>query len=408
MCLYFLFIFIRKHPNETPIIIIDLTWLLYNVINKREECFKCAGRNNIMLKELEDFFMKICSSGAKLEFFERVYDRKLSLECENPEDKHRFYYTRSVIDFDNFKENQKGFSLLGFDIEHIAKKWGEVKYCYIKRYAEVLNYLKKNKNVLAILAKDANFLMSDLGSTQYWSCGSLRNLNTFMVNKLSDSALHQYLGMSQEQKNLFEFLVVLNQDNFRDERLPFFSYENFVKLGYFNYPREQKWKLSDSNMAIALIASYVQRNSSTNECGENFLKKALKDIFYITEQDEEIQLKILKEFQDISKDDSFDEEEPEDLELFHEDAKNYQLIYNILFNKAILFPPEDLMCMDLVSRNDNNKSYIEMILPLYKRMMGILLQHRADETIKCELHKCRTHDEYFSRQYETPIYPESK
>lgn len=62
-------------------------------------------------------------------------------------------------------------------------------------------------------------------------------------------------------------------------------------------------------------------------------------------------------------------------------------------------PPEDFAIVDLKPWNESGKTYVELILPILKRIMGILLQHKGDGTISCDI---------FSHPYYVKLFPNEK
>lgn len=403
-------LFFRDNPTETPIIIIDLSWMIFYMNIKYFDEAICGGRNQILLKFIETFLEKLRAAGAKLLFTERAFDTdNASNFYWDMDGDHMYTDDVNVLDIEKLKNGYNRISLAGMDVESLAEKHGEIINSYRKRFSQIINYTRKNSNLLAILAKDSNFLMHDLGRTRYWSCDQsfFKTVSSSTI-EFSGTELNDFLRFSSRQKVLFQSILAASQSEFKEKRhFSFFNFENLRKTRFFNAIRENNLFLPFNSIAIALVASYIVKQFPDKE-PINFAKIA-RDIFD-AENSKSVE-KLSKCYTYFMTPLTLDEY-PEDLDNFHQRAKKYQFIYNVLVNRVICLPPHDFVYVDIKQWNGASKSYAELVLSIFKRNMGILLQHKADETLTCQIIACdyllRADTKIFPQENETAIYPKSK
>lgn len=385
-----------------------------------------GGRNNKLAEIIETFLQKICDAGAKLVFFQSYFKRQPTNSENEMTDTEPLQYRDRTEHFKLYADilrkidNNESIdvarcnlrTLLGFDYESIAKKYGELHTSSLLRHIEIINYAKKHRNVLAILAKDSNFLMFDFHPTQYWLCGKrYLKLDELKVRNLDINKLNDHLGLSKLQKAVFGAILVTYYKNTRADVLSslakadrFFSEENFQKI--FGKPEDKV-----SVRMILLTVHYVRTSENFSDqvlaLQPPNTSKIVSDIFddNANERLEEI-LKIrynnYSEFRPIANETNDDE-----IVLYREFAKNDQFVFNVLCSKTIGFFSTSFTFIDFTQWNGDAKSYVNLILPIIKKNMGIVLQHRGDETITCKIALPNYHAQFFPNEYEAAIYPES-
>lgn len=362
------------------------------------------------MKEIEDFLDKLRTSGAKLVFFERAYVNT---------DAH-------IYDWNMYKNNSSKIvtnkrmlsslenkSLLGLDIDSIGKKFGEMKYCYYQRYTEALSFIKENGNVLAIIAKDSNFLMYELGNTQYWARNEFLNMKTFNTKSFNVEELNAFLQFSQKQKALFATIARLHFEKFVNNfDLPLFASQNYENCAYYerlDKREKSQWGVEYKScfLRIKMVAAYVfTKFPDSVLVNEPDFSKLAKDVFDV-EGDAELERK-LKKLYDEYKEFSvvnYEEEDEDKHKLYYSSAKKYQFIYSILIRNQLSLPAHDFAMVDMNCWNESGKNYVELILPIYKRTMGILHQHKGDETISCSIVASPFHMKLFPNAKELAEYP---
>lgn len=386
----------------------------------------CAGRNHKLLKIIETFLEKLSNAGAKLVFFMRglknqppskhnddrlLFKDKVSDEVYTKD--FKLIDQNSAVEFDTHACRDY-YAFLGLDAESIAEKYGELHFTYESYAHGIMNYIKTNENILAILAASSNFLILDyaMRGAEYWSCEHCYLKTKTCTTQMFDfEKLNNFFRFSKERKALFSAILMTHESYFEtDMNLPFLSQENFEKCDFYNHndPRYNRGKYCYKR--IKITASYVFNEFPAEMLanGPDF-DKVIRVVFNC-EPDENLKAALQQQYDYYNELKLYKkkEEEANETEDFRRAAKNDPFVYNILYNNAIYLARPHFAFIDLEAANENIKSYAQLILSVHKRNMGILLQHRHDEEITCKIVTSQMLCTLFGVDNVKAEYPESK
>lgn len=399
----------RENPGKIPIIIVDLIQFVSTATRINFGALTHGGRNQLLLECVEIFFEKIQSAGVQLIFsyglyFGEEYKQEIDENYSRDELKCARIYSNIYAQIDRNETVNYNFTeftaLLGLDLESIAAKYGILRIPAIKRYKDILNYVREHDNVLAIISRNTNYLIPNISPTQYWLCGDrYLKLKTFDVVACDIHHLDKYLGLEKLQKALFgAILLTFQTRNLRnvvsssDKLMDFFSSKNFEETTCTEFRN------------ISLVADYVSANFAENDLSPPDFAKIVGDIFDV-EINHALEETLCAYFEKYNMDNtSFDAEATEsEFEMYCESAnRKHEFVYNVLFHKVICIPSPYFSFINV----DKEASFVELILPIFRRNMGIILQHKNDKTIQCKIKTSLYYSSLFPNEYETAIYPE--
>lgn len=271
----------RENNGSRPTLVIDLMGLTY-IICQDNLILLCGGRHDQYNLQLQSLLKKL-SVIADLVFFSdgSVVDDKFETWAQRQNDK----YDKTILVMENVRSKvplQTIVSKLGRKIprglsnlpmtEAIAAKYGKLFITVTRECdAELARYANNNKNVLAVLADDTDFLIFS-GLWRYFSLNKL-NINKLTTMEYSRVALRGYLGLNDEQMVIFSSLGgndIVKYDDVRgfhsrfcghscDKKFPFFA-------GYI------KKLPTQASAMVETIAQDIFQDSS--QCKKNILQKS--------------------------------------------------------------------------------------------------------------------------------------
>lgn len=336
-----------------------------------------GGRNQLLLQSI-NFFLKELSKEAELVFFQNRYNRNeiffkdeqirpaYSAGCYTHEDFENF--------FDDINQDTHYRTLLGLDSETIAKKYGQLHTTYVSSHVELLHYVKTHENVLAIMVKDSFYLMCGFHPTQLWLCGS-EYLDIWQLRtKMCDvEALNNTLEFSALQKALFAAILTIFYKDLTVQNL-----ESRVKADNFfsdfeykqTFPKGKERRISFQ--IILLAAHYLRNNEMPNSENEPNFPKIVNDIFD-DNRNERLETILRKRYESYEIRQVYEEPENTEFEKYRKIARDHPVVYNIFYNRTICLSPSYFSFIDVRPTNKiADKTYAEVILPIYERIMGIL------------------------------------
>lgn len=372
------------------------------MIQSNIELASYGGRHQIFRRRLDIFFNSFLEAGAKLVFFGNGHKcRTIITEKCKKMDKDYMRCIEKLNDIDNEKEICfKYFSLrfgyrmqLGLCEREIAHHYGEFRMCDENINSDIMRYVKGNDNVLAILAKNTDFLAFDLKTVKYWHCG-IDHLNIYQLetSSYSQRALRECLQMTpfqyqvmmailsmhylEEEKKYKLSKIILNRLDERSCSLKLihntseFVYANVcAQNDSIDFIALQAQVFDNLDVNSDLLESHFQKyNITTTLCNNKGGSK----------QNDELQKYLMESF----------------------------VLNDIWNDNMIKFP---IQFVDLRQWNaDDSKSFTELFLSVHKRLMGIILKHKNDPTIKRKFCLKPSHDTATQVVEEEPIFPDCK
>lgn len=362
-----------------------------------------GGRNHLLLNNVKKFLDKIRCSGVTLIFSWALYfdegipwDKEALIMTEYNRARRTYTNIFDKID-NNEKLDESDFestSLLGLDIESIAREYGPI---LLKRRYDVLNYINECTSVLAILSKDRNYLMYDYHPTQFWMCETKSlDIHNFSVKRYDVQKFDNYLKLSQQQKVLFATILR--------------TYYSFTSQEMHSSPETEIVSpirivngkcLTNYHRNLLSVAKYVRENFPEPLLSTPDFEKIRSDVFNDTaNQTLEEVFNIYYEKYNVVKRNFID------INHFDKYREEAELVYNVLVHRTICLPVPYLAFIDIRS----DKPFIPLILPIYRRNMGIVLQHQyknaTNETFECAIRTSVYFLDHFPSENVTPIYPE--
>lgn len=366
-----------------------------------------GGRHQSIRRQLDSFYKPFIQAGAKIVFFSNVLPvssvfTRVSMRKEM--DYARHIDKLNAIDKTKqlpfvFYDRSQCKMQLGLDEKEIAIQYGEYRLCTSEKgmIAEMVAYAQHNKDsVLAILAYSYDFLLFDLGTVQYWACTD-DDLSFLKIEttRLDQKAIYRYMELSRYQYHVM--IAVLLTIYFGERKKTKFDVKNGV------YKEELNWSSMPIVDIIYNISDFIRNNVPIYSVSTDFA--ALSRLIFETDTEragEIIDINFQKyTIENIN--DTLTDEEPDE---FGKYLMNTPCLYGIWNNNIVIV---NMQYIDLRQWNEENaKTYTEMYASIYKRLMGIVLKHKNDPTIKRRFCLKPSHDTPTQVVEEEPIYPDCK
>lgn len=381
--------FYRKNDVQNPIIIFDMMGFIHSFGSNFTELL-CGGRHNLYLEKMNTFLKCLVEHGAKLVFFCDGQLRTVKIDewsRRRNSEYDEYLHTLDRIDQQcltanlcdtNDSRNQTCKTSVG-SLIRMAREYGEVIVTTdFDCDAAVAQYAVQN-NALAVLANDSDNLIYE-GKWQYWDV--IVDFDQMQTYRYGRNHLVNYLKLTRNEMKMFATLV--GNDYMRDMR--------FRK----RFRRDKRSRYHD-------IADYVRSlNIHKDILNDQFYQRICIDLFgnidmvgnmrnSIESYNIHFEIPINKHKLDIYV------------------AENVAM--NAMLNDGIL--QYDVNLIDFRQSNNNNeistdRSFTEAIIPVLKRLAGILLQHKIDAELKFKLVIKLSINYEYGLQYISPKYPASE
>lgn len=256
------------HPGQQPILVIRLKELLISVVqlNVKAACF--GGSHQFYYDRLDAFLQSFVELGVKFVFFggfsqSKAGDRVAKQTWRGDRDYKK--YLRILQSIDRSKQVKIGArsecrTLLGLYEEGLAAKYGEYRYCNGGMNHAIVNYVHANSgDVVAVLAKDSDFLVYDLAESKYWSC-AIEHLNfgEMMTFSFDRPAMLTYLKLSPYQFHVMAAILAALQDNVR------------LHYGHAKFGKATKQARTTNQQKIYDVWEVVQQRVAAHDNAPNF------------------------------------------------------------------------------------------------------------------------------------------
>lgn len=267
----------------------------------------------------------------------------------------------------------------------IARKYGKILWAWDNtRHQEVVKHASVN-DALAIISKNfAILLYSGLAFPRYklWSLVNC-SVDSMTTDEFDPLVIRRTLRLSTKQMRLLAALT----DRY------------YATQTFCNFADRMKFDTNPRNV-FTTLAMYVKKTAG-NLQELDYLKIA-RDLFgeekYIEKYDE---FKSVCESYDINKITLSTEQNNDSvsLQLKRQDSFNYDIYHGMKFTVSITF-------IDYRYWMDRDVDFYEICMSLYRRICGVILQHKKDPTLVRYVNIKRSHqDEYATVELE-PEYPE--
>lgn len=395
-----------KRQGKSPLIVIDLMYYdqLEGYLSKSSTKVKMGdlcGISRTRVQKLERFVANMKDWGAELIFITNgaYYDTSGQIIPDEEDSKGsskdwRYNLQCAIIDYlDNEHYSRVAEDARFIPIERIwtesvvkiARRYGRILWAWDNtRHQEIVKFASAN-DALAIISKNYAVLMySGLAFPRYklWSLVDcvVESMTTMEYDPLT---IRRSLRLSAKQMRLLAALAD------RYNGTPTFA--NFAERIKFN---------TNFTHVFANLVLYVKKTAG-NLQELDYLKIA-RDLFgeqkYIEKFDE---FKAVCESYDISKITLSTEQNNDSasMQLKKQDSFNYDIYHGIKFTVSITF-------IDYRYWAEHEVDFYEICMALYRRISGVVLQHKKDSTLMRYVNIKRSHEEEYGTVELEPEYPE--
>lgn len=395
-----------KENGKTPTIIIDLMY--YDQLEgylmpkgTRMKMRDLCGLSRMRVQKLEQFVAKMKEWGAELIFITNgpYFDTNGQIIPDEDDSKGstkdwRYNMQCAIIDYleyehySNVAEDARFIPIERIwteSVVKIARKYGKILWAWDNtRHQEIVKTASVN-DALAIISKNFAVLMySGLAFPRYklWSLVDC-SVDSMMTEEFDPLVIRRTLRLSAKQIRLLAALA----DRYCDTQ----TFCNFVDRMQF-----QKKPCA----MFMTLATYVKKTAG-NLQELDYLKIA-KDLFgeqkYIEKFDE---FKSVCESYDIDKITLSTEQNNDSvsMQLKRQDSFNYDIYHGMKFTVSITF-------FDYRYWNERDVDFYEIVMALYRRICGVILQHKKDSTLVRYVNIKRNHQDVYATVELEPEYPE--
>lgn len=269
----------------------------------------------------------------------------------------------------------------------LAKQYGEVRINYVRHNQAIAKYMASNeKDVLAVLSNDSDFLSFE-GDFQFWKALGLK-IKEMATIRFNRSALMSALQLNYKQIQLLASLTfgsflqynVMKKFYFQT-RATGVTQSRFLHLVQYtrnqpvDYSQKDPHKMFNMRQICARIFGRNYTQFEMNAITNGFVELNLDFELPVSQMDMEPLIKLMKE--------------------------NNSFMYRLATDKVFLI--KDIHFIDF--REHQPKSYTELIMPLVRKMLGILYGNKKVKPkgrLVCMKH---AHDEPFKVTEEIIVYP---
>lgn len=165
-----------------------------------------GGRHQRYLKMLDDFFNRLHGwTGVKFVFF---MEKSRGVDLDQLEELHR--NSPKMLNHCEMNRYETSTYLrypMGISVLDIARKYGKLLVVHNLSKA-IVEFATKKRCVVAILARDSDFYICDLGNVEYWSCGIGELLfNVKQVMLFDQKQLLKHFGLTMYQLQIMMTVV---------------------------------------------------------------------------------------------------------------------------------------------------------------------------------------------------------
>ncbi|XP_053685951.1 uncharacterized protein LOC128735495 [Sabethes cyaneus] len=395
----------KRQHNKNPLIIIDLMYFdqLGGYLHRNDVAGKMrdlCGISRCRVKEIEKFVSDLKQYGAELIFMTNGAFFDISGQIVPDEDDAkdsskdwRYDLQTKIIEYlDNSHYSQVAADAKFIPIERvwteslakIARKYGKVLWAWDNsRHQEIAKYACVH-NAMAIISKNYTLLLysgSDFPKYKFWSMAdcSTAKMETAEYDPL---IVRRTLRLTSKQSRLLAAIY-----DWYNGSTTFYGFLERIKV-----PNTSRTLFRD-------ITAYVKKTAG-NLQELDYLKIA-RDLF-----GEQKYIDKFADFKTVCNGYNVDaivlsSEQNNDsisAQLKRQDSFNYDIFHGIAFTCSISF-------VDYRYWQDHGIDFHEIVISLYQRICGVILQHKKDQSLTRYVNIKRTHTELYMMSELKPEYP---
>lgn len=358
-------------------------------LNVESGCF--GGSHRFYHNQLKQFFQPFADAGVELVFFcggSKSNDKLKKLLPKIDSSYSKYHRILESVDRDKKlpRCQRAEFRLtLGLYEEGIARQYGEYHLSGGNLNKDMVKYCHQDDNVVAIMAKDSDFLVYNLKSVQYWSCGS----EHLHFGEHTTVAFHQTALLAHMKLSPYQFHALISAAGvILDD----------PKTHRRNVRRDVLGdKHRESIQVIDKLCEWV-RNNVAEDDEKIHLDQLTNGIFsYNLEQYHYNMEKQHKNYDVNANDVQVPSTDPA--------MAHFKSIWTIFCGQPIRVEQNFI---DLLQWTDdpNALAYHHLTVIVLRRIAGVILRHLNDESLKRSFVLKGGHRERCKTFEKSPIYPE--
>lgn len=396
-------IFSEKGNGKRPKILIDLKEMIHVVV-QRDNLGQClGGKYSLWLFYFRKFFKQLKEANAELIFFaagKKLTDELMVFIPKREEEYMKYLGVLDEIDESNGSVSEfmkrKNFDIrapitMEYNMQKLAQECGELRINYVRHNQEIAKYIKQhNGHVLAVVTNDNDFMVFD-GDFQFWQANDI-NMKDLVGFRMNREKIRARLDLTSEQMQL---LSALSGSSY----LPVPVMKEFYS------------KIRDEAIEgnrIPQIAKYIREEvpvlpTAEKDCVRFDLAKIAQDIFGedYSEQDVNAIENGLAQYNLNFASDNAGAHMQRSMAFCK--TRN-MFIYKLFTDDVYLV--KDIAYIDF--RNYKSKNYADLIIPLLRKMQGIIFANERNKPQERAVCMKYAHDEPYKVVEEPIDYPRSE
>lgn len=346
----------------------------------------CGGRHNLYLDRMERLCRRLTENGARLAFFcdGQLTTSRINEWCRRKNDE---YDKCSNV----LNEIDRGVPMAHLRTrihQNTCKKFAGSLLLVAERYGQVIistdfscdaavaQYAVRH-NALAVVATDSdNFIFE--GKWQYWHATSL-DFDLLRIDRFGRQELIDHLRLNKNEMRLFA--SILGNDYIK----PGFAIDFGVSC----------------RLRVPNIRDYVAMQQTPFQMNQMFIERVCKDLY------QQNYAKFVPMMQESVNSYSIDFDIPPGETAVDRYAVRNMLMSTILYN-GILQYEQNFVDSTVENNNNGGKTFTYALLPVIRRLAGILLQQRAINEIPAPLFKMVIYRKRYELEGVMPIYPDGE
>lgn len=379
--------FHRENHGQSPSVVIDLLNLTISH-SKLEYDAICGGRHKNALESFEKFLKALKANDTSIIFFSALTIQKDKIEEWLSRRNQEFntyttlyYLINDGKGIDTLIADNKLLNSTIYGLEMIAKKYGEFYYSVKKDCELGIAQFAKNNDVLAVISNNTDFLLFD-GSWRLWSSDDIRITSSNQLKTIEyDRNVADICQLCQYQLPLFATLL-----------------GNDFTLKYYDELEDFHTSLGPIAFKVRCVARYV-RNVGNIELSNEDIEEIAQKVFGNTDCDKQQLIRKSVNSYNVDVISTTSDDPIEKLLLNTSMYRSYVANANPI--QGILLPFYDM-------RDKHSANLSLLIADWIKRRIGILKQHKKDNSFVFTLLAMTDPEGEFEIHTERPIYPDCK
>lgn len=390
------------HNGKPPTILIDLKEISHVLVQHDEIGLILGGKYDHYNKMMKIFLENLQRTKAELVFFHAGKKYTDDIEFFIPKQEDDYMNCIEILNKIEEQSDLRAYLVeknklsqdirmtlsFQYNLLKLVRRFGTVQINYVRHNQEIAKYANEHSDdVLAVISNDTDFMAFD-GDFQYWPANTI-NIRQLSGKRYCKYKLRDKLGLNPWQ---IQLLSALSGSNF----LPYYIIKEWtIQLTTENglEKRGRIWNVSHyvKNQTYEIVNNEAQFD----------LNKISGDVFgpdYTPAQLNSIANGLA--CYDLNIKSEIDERDA-----FVKFTKNHNwFIYKMITDDIF-----KIRCIEYIDfRNYKSKNYAELVLPILKKLFGILYKdnrHRPGSHQICMKH---AHDEPYKLTEVNIVYPPSK